>query len=107
MLDEREFESYDEAWRWSVDARTAGAFWAEISRTAAVHWYDEPIDVMQRDTASVTGVRWFPGGTLNYAELALTDPASAVTLSSLADPESLAPFLELARTRFGEDSASA
>jgi acetoacetyl-CoA synthetase len=35
------------------------------------------------------------------------DPASAVTLSSLADPESLAPFLELARTRFGEDSAPA
>jgi acetoacetyl-CoA synthetase len=35
------------------------------------------------------------------------DPASAVTLSALGDPDSLAPFLELARTRFGEDSAPA
>jgi acetoacetyl-CoA synthetase len=87
MLDEHEFESYDEAWRWSVDARTAGAFWAEISRTADVHWYDEPIDVMQRDTASVTGVRWFSGGTLNYAEHALTSRRAGDELALMSSSD--------------------
>jgi acetoacetyl-CoA synthetase len=87
MLDEHGFESYDEAWRWSVDETTAAAFWTEISRTADVRWYDEPMDVMQRDTASVTGVRWFPGGTLNYAELALVSRRAGKELALVSSSD--------------------
>ena len=76
FLDEHEFESYDDAWRWSVAPDTASDFWKEISRVAGVHWTDEPVDVIEKDESRVTGVRWFTGGTLNYAELALTSNRS-------------------------------
>ncbi len=65
------FATYDEAWRWSVDPATTGDFWRAVAEEAGVVWHDEPRAALEADPTSVTGVRWFPGGTLNYAELAL------------------------------------
>ncbi len=71
FLDRHGFATYDEAWRWSVDPATTGEFWRTVADEAHVVWHDQPRDALERDESSVTGVRWFSGGTLNYAESAL------------------------------------
>ncbi len=69
------FASYDEAWEWSTDPSTAGAFWADIASEAGVTWHAPPTAALEADPDHVTGARWFPGGLVNYAERALTPPA--------------------------------
>jgi acetoacetyl-CoA synthetase len=71
FLSRHGFESYDEAWRWSVDTATIGDFWRDVADEAHVTWHSEPRTSIEVDVHAMTGVRWFPGGTLNYAELAL------------------------------------
>jgi acetoacetyl-CoA synthetase len=70
------FETYDEAWRWSVD--DPGAFWASVWR-----YFEVEADGANRpdvtwkqalDDARMPGARWFPGTALNYAEHALRLP---------------------------------
>ena len=59
--------SYEEAWRWSVDA--PGPFWRSIWDHFEVIAHDPPTgDLVE---ARMPGARWFPGATLNYAEHAL------------------------------------
>ena len=67
-------DPYDEAWAWSVDAATAGAFWERVADEFSVPWHDRATAPVVEDPASVTGVRWFPGATLNYAQMALDFP---------------------------------
>ncbi|MDQ2881638.1 MAG: acetoacetate--CoA ligase [Actinomycetota bacterium] len=58
---------YDALWRWSV-ADVAG-FWGAFADFAGVRFHTAPQRVLTDE--SMPGTRWFPGGTLNYAEHAL------------------------------------
>jgi acetoacetyl-CoA synthetase len=71
LLERHGFATYDEAWRWSIDPATSADFWRGVADDARVRWHTEPRAAMEPDESRVTGVRWFPGGTLNYAETAL------------------------------------
>jgi acetoacetyl-CoA synthetase len=61
------FDTYDEAWRWSVE--DLDGVWSSIWDWFAIgeRPTDEPVLVERR----MPGARWFPGARLNYAELAL------------------------------------
>jgi acetoacetyl-CoA synthetase len=67
---------YEEAWRWSVSDAAAGAFWRSVADEFGVRWHRPPAGDRQPDPERVTGVRWFPGGTCNYAEHALRAPGA-------------------------------
>jgi len=62
---------YDELWRFSVTR--PGEFWGAVADFLEVRWHDRPTEVLA--TTSMPGARWFPGGTLNYAEQALAGKA--------------------------------
>ncbi len=66
-----DFASYDELWRWSV--RDLDAFWGEFAAWIGLRWHEPPSRSLA--DATMPGARWFPGGTLNYAEHALFPPA--------------------------------
>ncbi len=59
---------YTELWRWSTDE--LDAFWDAATEYLGVRWHERPTAVREGD--AMPGVRWFPGGTLNYAEHALS-----------------------------------
>ncbi len=63
-------EAYAQLWQWSVD--DVGAFWTAAARWLGVRWHDQPSTALA--DARMPGARWFPGGTLNYAEHALYPP---------------------------------
>ncbi len=65
----RSFAGYDELWRWSVE--DPEGFWGAFAEFAGVRWHDTPERVLADGSARMPGARWFPGGTLNYAEHAL------------------------------------
>ena len=69
----RRFETYDEAWRWSVD--DPGAFWATVWRFFEVPGDGDPSAGLAE--ARMPGARWFPGTALNYAEAVLRLPGRA------------------------------
>jgi acetoacetyl-CoA synthetase len=69
----RGFETYDEAWRWSVD--DPGAFWATVWRFFEVPGDGDPSAGLAE--ARMPGARWFPGTALNYAEAVLRLPGRA------------------------------
>lgn len=71
FLDRYGFSTYDEAWHWSVDPATRADFWLAVTEDAGLVWRDLPRAAITPDPGAVNGVRWFPGGTLNYAERAL------------------------------------
>lgn len=79
FLARRGLDDYEEAWRWSVDPGTVGQFWTEVAAEFGVRWRRDPTSPIELDGERVTGVRWFPGGQLNYAEAALA-PAEGVAL---------------------------
>ena len=58
---------YHTLWQWSIEQ--PGAFWAAVAEDAAIEWRQQP-SVALAD-ASMPGAAWFPGGTLNYVDLAL------------------------------------
>ncbi|MGH3517524.1 MAG: acetoacetate--CoA ligase [Haloechinothrix sp.] len=58
---------YQDLWRWSTDE--LDAFWDANTEFLGVRWHERPSGV--RAGEAMPGVRWFPGGTLNYAEHAL------------------------------------
>jgi acetoacetyl-CoA synthetase len=64
------FEGYDDLWRWSVTELEA--FWDAIGTFSNVRWHERPSTVLRERT--MPGARWFPGGTLNYAEHLLAEP---------------------------------
>jgi acetoacetyl-CoA synthetase len=63
-------ESYDELWHWSVD--DLDGFWSAVAEWFGVRWHTPPAAALA--DAAMPGARWFPGGTLNYAEHALYPP---------------------------------
>ncbi|MDT4912986.1 MAG: acetoacetyl-CoA synthetase [Pseudonocardiales bacterium] len=66
----RSFDSYHDLWQWSVD--DLDAFWGELAEWFGIRWHAQPTAALA--DASMPGARWFPGGTLNYAEHALFPP---------------------------------
>lgn len=68
------WSGYDQAWSWSVDPATAGGFWQSVAEDFGVAWRREPVAPVEADPGRVTGVRWFPGSLVNYAEHCLTHP---------------------------------
>ena len=67
-------QDYGELLDWSI--AEPGPFWNALARWAEVHWHDQPTDSLA--SAAMPGYRWFPGGTLNYAEHALRDPSATI-----------------------------
>ncbi len=60
------FGSYDELWRWSVD--DLDGFWSSIWEFFEV---GGPVPSPVLAERRMPGARWFPGATLNHAELSL------------------------------------
>ncbi len=63
----RDYPDYTALWRDSVT--DIGGFWQAIADFYQVRWHQAPGPALA--DASMPGARWFPGGTLNYAEHAL------------------------------------
>nr|WP_208407058.1 acetoacetate--CoA ligase [Amycolatopsis granulosa] len=59
---------YDELWRFSVEQLEE--FWGAAAEFLGLRWHSVPSAVLAGDR--MPGARWFPGGTLNYTEHALT-----------------------------------
>jgi acetoacetyl-CoA synthetase len=64
------FETYNDAWRWSVDE--PGAFWQSVWDHFGVR-SDGPPGRALADPR-MPGARWFPDALINYAEHALSMP---------------------------------
>ncbi len=91
---EKEFTSYGELWRWSVD--DLAGFWTSIWNHFEVGGaYDRVLG-----STDMPGAEWFPGAELNYAEHMLGEPGDAERLAVLAYSQTRAPtsltFAELA-----------
>lgn len=94
------FSSYDEVWNWSVAPQTAGAFWKAIATGAGIRWHQKATAPLVRDPSRPSGYRWFPEGSLNYAERALEPPdgdagAIAVVARSQTRPGTELTWAEL------------
>lgn len=64
------YDDYAALWHYSTTE--VGPFWQAIADYFEVRWHDRPGPALADDPAAVgPGVRWFEGGTLNYAEHAL------------------------------------
>ncbi|HEV7719752.1 MAG TPA: acetoacetate--CoA ligase, partial [Iamia sp.] len=63
--------SYADLHAWSVG--DLDGFWSAVSIDLGVRWHDAP--TMALADAAMPGARWFPGGTLSYAEHALAAAA--------------------------------
>jgi acetoacetyl-CoA synthetase len=72
----RSFPDYDALWRWSVT--DLDAFWRSIADRFEVRWHDEPSAVLAE--REMPGARWFPDGTLNYAEHVLAGADDRVAI---------------------------
>jgi acetoacetyl-CoA synthetase len=86
------FSGYADLWRWSVD--DLDGFWSTCSEWSGVRWHDQPTAALGR--RAMPGAEWFPGGTLNYAEHALTavadhDPDRADDVAIVAHSQTRAP----------------
>jgi acetoacetyl-CoA synthetase len=66
---EREVEVDDYASLWEFSTERAPEFWGAAAEFLGVLWHDQPGEVLSGAMPSAT---WFDGGTLNYAEHALT-----------------------------------
>jgi len=63
------FDRYADLHDWSV--RDLEGFWSAVAEDAGVLWHQTPTEVLAGGDRSMPGTRWFPGGTLSYAEHAL------------------------------------
>jgi len=61
---------YEDLWRWSV--ADLDGFWRALASWAGIRWSAPPSAGLAE--ARMPGARWFPDGTLNYAEHALYPP---------------------------------
>ena len=78
----REFGSYEELWRWSVD--DLEGFWAKVWHHFGVRGsYDRVLG-----SAEMPGAEWFPGAELNYAEHMLGLPGDAGLPAVIAHSQS-------------------
>ncbi|MGD9999373.1 MAG: acetoacetate--CoA ligase [Ilumatobacteraceae bacterium] len=74
--------SYEDLLEWSL--AEPGDFWQAVADWSGVEWHDRPTAALAR--SAMPGAVWFPGGTLNYAEHALRDAASAIVARSQSRP---------------------
>jgi acetoacetyl-CoA synthetase len=76
------FASFEALREWSVD--DLEGFWGSVADWSGVRWHDRPERVLGE--RAMPGARWFPGGTLNYAEHALAagDPAAHADTDAVA-----------------------
>src|SRR3954468_24766631 len=70
---------YDALWRWSV--ADLDAFWRALAEWSGIRWSTPPSAGLAE--SRMPGARWFPDGTLNYAEHALY-PAAGVDKDATA-----------------------
>ena len=83
--------SYAALHAWSVD--DLDGFWTAVSEDLGVRWHEQPTAALAE--ASMPGARWFPGGTLSYAEHALAaaadrpDEVAVVARSQTREPSEL------------------
>ncbi len=71
---------------WDFSVQDLPGFWSAVTDYFGVRWHDQPTEVLPE--AVMPGADWFPGGTLNYAEHALSGPPES--LLSVADPAVIA-----------------
>ena len=74
FVGERRLAGIDELDYPSLHAWSVGdldAFWAAAAGFLGVRFHDHPKATL--GSVAMPGTKWFPGGTLNYAEHALTD----------------------------------
>jgi acetoacetyl-CoA synthetase len=62
-----EVDDYQSLWEFSVDR--APEFWGATAEFLGMRWHDQPGEVLSGEMPTAN---WFAGGTLNYAEHALT-----------------------------------
>ncbi|MDT7803706.1 MAG: acetoacetyl-CoA synthetase, partial [Actinomycetota bacterium] len=62
-----EVDDYASLWEFSVER--VPDFWAAVADFLGVRWHDRPGEVL---SGGMPDAVWFEGGTLNYAEHALT-----------------------------------
>jgi acetoacetyl-CoA synthetase len=88
------FASYDELWRWSVD--DLDGFWASIWEFFEVGGPAPSPALAER---RMPGARWFPGATLNHAELSLRrrDDHPALVFGNEAGELGALSYAELGR----------
>ena len=72
----RRFDTYEDAWRWSVESLEE--FWAAVWEFGGIAAHRPYETVLERRT--MPGARWFSGATLNYAEHALRRPPGEVRI---------------------------
>ncbi|TWH21952.1 acetoacetate--CoA ligase [Prauserella rugosa] len=70
LADERGVTTKDYAQLWEFSTSQLGDFWSAVVEYLGVRWHDEPGRVLSG--LEMPGATWFAGGTLNYAEHALT-----------------------------------
>src|SRR5664279_1273453 len=57
---------------WEYSTSDVGGFWSALAEYFGVRWHSRPARALAAEI--MPGADWFPGGTLNYAEHALTGP---------------------------------
>ena len=57
---------------WEYSTTDVGDFWSALAEYFGVRWHSRPERALAAEI--MPGADWFPGGTLNYAEHALTGP---------------------------------
>jgi acetoacetyl-CoA synthetase len=68
-------DDYASLWSFSVDS--PAEFWDACADFLGVRWHERPTEVLSG--TEMPGARWFTGGTLNYAEHALSGGVAGAT----------------------------
>ncbi|MFE0022854.1 acetoacetate--CoA ligase [Amycolatopsis sp. NPDC059021] len=66
---ERGVEVDDYASLWEFSVRQVPEFWSAVTEFLGVRWHERPREVL---SGAMPSAKWFDGGTLNYAEHALS-----------------------------------
>jgi acetoacetyl-CoA synthetase len=93
-----ELPTYQAAWEWSVT--DLDAFWDAVARWFGVPFHERPRAVLGE--RSMPGATWFPGATINYAELALASPDDRPALVARSQTR---PDVTLTRRELAEQVA--
>ena len=70
LATERGVHTSDYSQLWEYSTTSVAEFWDAAAEYLGVRWHDRPGEVLSG--MEMPGARWFSGGTLNYAEHALT-----------------------------------
>jgi acetoacetyl-CoA synthetase len=81
---EQKFVDYDAFHQWSVNS--GAIFWQELALFLNVPFRSPPDVVWESKTKSpMRGLKWFPGGKLNFAEALLRKPDQKIAILSLSE----------------------